>query len=197
MNLIDWITNSPPAVTALTVAFISASVALLVAAVTQIALSRRAKRDLLTKKLEEFYLLLNEVSSESLNRYMEIRKSYFEPERTKSEDFWMQYVKGLDVQKKVVMYARLYFPQLSTAYEALSVAQSRLHELEKKRLTDAPPAVEEFMKAYSQYIDCLGVLENMIVSNKALLTGSFRRLRKHPPPSNNGMHPTADTAALK
>ena len=191
MKLIDWMTQNPPAVTALTVAFISASVALLVAVITQLALSRRAKRELLTKKLEEFYLLLNEVSSDSLSRYMEIRKSYFEPELTKSEDFYLHYVKGLDLQKKVVMYIRLYFPQLSQAYEALTIVQARLHELEKKRLTDSPPKVEEFIEVFPQYIDCLGGIEKMIVSNKALLIGSFRCLRKHTPPSNNGMHPTA------
>ena len=191
MKLIDWITQNPPAIVALTAAFVSASVALLVAVITQLALSRRAKRELLTKKLEEFYSLLNEVSSERVSRYMEVRKSYFEPELTKSDDFYLHYLRGFDMQKKIIMYVRLYFPQLSPAYEALSVEMYRLHELEKKLLSTSPPNVEEFAEAFARHGECLGIMETMIVSNKALLTGSFRRLRKHSTLSNKAMQQTA------
>lgn len=88
MKLIEWIMQSPPAVITLTVAFVSASVAFLTAIITQVILSRRAKRELLTKKLEELYLVLNEAASYCVNRYVEVRKCYHEPELVTSDDFY-------------------------------------------------------------------------------------------------------------
>jgi hypothetical protein len=192
-KLIDWITQNPPAVIALTAAFISAAVALFVAIISQWALSRRARRELLTKKLEELYLVLNDAASDCVNRYKEIHKCFHEPEYMVTDEFYKQQIYNLDVQKKLVMYVKLYFPRLGQTYASIFVAQSRLNDLVNKLMSDAPPKMEELDEAFSQYGKCLGVMEDEIVSNKPLLTGSSRLFNRYRTQSNNGMHPTADT----
>jgi hypothetical protein len=196
MKLIEWITQSPPAVLTLTVAFVSASVAFLTAIITQVILSRRAKRELLIKKLEELYLVLNEAASHCVNRYVEVRKCHYEPELATSDDFYLHFMHGLDVQKKIIMYVRLYFPRLSLVYEDIAKAQNQMQELEKGVMSGTNPTAEEVEEVFKKYGKCLAVMEAMIVSNRALLTGSFWVLRRYRPPANNGMHPTADTTAL-
>lgn len=107
-KLIDWIIQNPPATITLSAALISAAVALIVTAISQWALSRRAKRELLTKKLEELYLVLNDAASDCVNRYREVRRCFYEPEYMATDGFYNQQIYNLDVQKKLVMYVKLY-----------------------------------------------------------------------------------------
>ena len=61
--LFTWLSTAPQGAIAIATATLAAIVAFLVALLTQWILGRRARTDLLTKKLEELYLALNEVSS--------------------------------------------------------------------------------------------------------------------------------------
>jgi hypothetical protein len=177
------ILQTPPVI-ALSTALISAAVALIVAVVSQWALSRRARRELLTKKLEELYLVLNDAASDCGNRYAEVHKCFREPEHMASESFYSHQAYSRDLQAKMVMYVKLYFPRLSQTYYDIFVAHGRLSELIQNLMSDTPPKIEEFGEAVTNYAKCLGVMEDEIVSNKPLLVGSPRLFHRYRTPSN-------------
>lgn len=68
---VAWLAAAPQGAIAILTAVLAAGVAVLVAALTQWVLGRRAQTELLTKKLEELYLSLNEISAHNLKRVEE------------------------------------------------------------------------------------------------------------------------------
>jgi uncharacterized membrane protein YfbV (UPF0208 family) len=65
--LFSWLIAAPQGAIALLTAVSTAMVAILVVFLTQWILGRRARTELLTNKLEELYLALNEVSTHSVS----------------------------------------------------------------------------------------------------------------------------------
>jgi hypothetical protein len=183
--------QSQPTIITLSIALISAAVALLVAVISQWALSRRGKRELLTKKLEELYLVLNEAGSDCLNTYAEVHKCFREPEYRASVHLYSHYANSLALQAKMAMYVKFYFPRLSNTYHAIFQAHGRLSDLFGNLMSDVPPKIEEFNEAVTNYGKCLGVMEDEIVANKPLPIGSSRLLHKYRTPSNNSFNRSA------
>ena len=127
-SFIAWLTAAPQgAIAAFTAAAI---VALLVAALTQWILGRRARTDRLTKKLEELYLALNEVSAHSVKRVEEalplVSATPFNRPKITGGSVERQ---GLDLHKKIVMLVRLYFPKLSAAHQVVFRCNSKVNML--------------------------------------------------------------------
>jgi hypothetical protein len=85
-------------------AVLAVIVAVLVKVLTQWILGRRARTELLTKKLEEIYLALNEISAHSVKRVEEALSlasaSSFNKPKITGESIERQ---GLDLHKKVVI----------------------------------------------------------------------------------------------
>lgn len=190
-KLIDWIAQNPPIIITLSAALVSAAVALIVAVISQWTLSRRARRELLTKKLEELYLVLNNAASDCVNRYAEVHKCFREPEYVASESFTLHQAYSRDLQAKMAMYIKLYFPRLWHTYVAILEAHGRFIALSTNLMSDSPPKIEEFDEAVTDFRTCLGVMENEIVFNKPLLTGSSRLLHRYRTPSNTPSHEEA------
>ena len=63
-----WLAAAPQGAIAILTAGMAALVAVLVTALTQWILGRRARTEFLTRKLEELYLALNEISAHSVKR---------------------------------------------------------------------------------------------------------------------------------
>src|SRR5262245_61703132 len=70
-DFIAWLSAAPNGAVAMLTAVLAAVIALFVALLTQWALGRRARTELLTRKLEELYLTLNEVSAHNVMRIEE------------------------------------------------------------------------------------------------------------------------------
>ena len=115
---VSWLTAAPQGAIAILTAALASLVALSVAVLTQWVLGRRARTELLTKKLEELYLVLNEVSAHNLKRVEEalplaIATPFNRPKITGGS----VERQGLDLHKKIVMLVRLYFPKLAIAHQ--------------------------------------------------------------------------------
>ena len=70
-SFLAWLGAAPSGAVAVVTSALAAVVALLVVVLTQWILGRRARTELLTEKLEDLYLALNELSSHSVRRVEE------------------------------------------------------------------------------------------------------------------------------
>jgi hypothetical protein len=105
--------DSPTGAVVLLGATISATVAILVVIITQWWSARRARTDLLTKKLEELFLLVNEASIENgkrRNAELELIKTYAKPDAERKDVLHLS--RNLPLDQKINMYVQLYFPLL-------------------------------------------------------------------------------------
>jgi hypothetical protein len=129
-SLVLWLASAPAGAIAILTGILAAIVAILVAVLTQWVLGRRARTELLTKKLEELYLTLNEVSAHNVRRVEEAlpltTASPFNKPKITGGSVERQ---GLDLHKKIVMLVRLYFPKLSAAHQAVFRCNSNVNML--------------------------------------------------------------------
>ena len=122
-------------------AVIAASVALIVFTVTQMIAQKRDATQLLLPKLEQVYLLLNELSEHNARMFKLYHLAMagdVESQNTLNGlDDLTHY--GLDRGKKIVMYIRLYFPALSRVHQMLFAAEGQLNILRYEVRSAAPP----------------------------------------------------------
>src|ERR1700741_4801427 len=115
--LVAWFAAAPSGAIAVLTAALAAIVALAVTILTQWILGRRSRTELLTKKLEELYLALNDVSAHSVKRVEEAlplaTATPFDRPQISGGSVERQ---GLDLHKRIVMLVRLYFPKLQAAH---------------------------------------------------------------------------------
>jgi hypothetical protein len=131
---------------------------------------RRARTDLLTKKLEELYLALNDASAHNLQRHNAAKHlAEINPfTRTKVSSTPVDDL-GLDLHKRIVMYVRLYFPKLAAAHQAVFIANRDVNRLIYSAET-GPPLPESALKSLSaSYGDSLRKMETEIITNRAVL----------------------------
>jgi hypothetical protein len=134
--LSTWLAAAPQGAVAILTAFLAAFVAIVVAVLTQWILGRRTRTELLTKKLEELYLALNEVSAHNVKRLEEAlplaNATPFSKPKITGGSVERQ---GLDLHKKIVMLVRLYFPHLSNAHQEVfrrnSAVNVLIHEADR------------------------------------------------------------------
>ncbi len=67
-TIFEWLKNNSSSATSITTAIISASVAIVVLVAGQWLLSRRSRKEFLTSKLEELYILLNDIGECNVER---------------------------------------------------------------------------------------------------------------------------------
>ena len=151
-------------------AALAAVVALLVVVLTQWILGRRARTELLTKKLEELYLALNEVSAHSVKRVEEAlplaSATPFNKPKITGGSVERQ---GLDLHKKIVMLVRLYFPRLSATHQVVFRCNSEVNVLIYEAET-GPPLTEERLFALSgKYRDAVVAMEEELIQNRRVL----------------------------
>ncbi len=179
-ELISWLAAAPQGAIAILTAVQAAVVALLIAVLTQWILGRRARTDLLTKKLEELYLALNEVSAHSVKRVEEAlpltsAKPFTKPTITGGS----VERQGLDLHKKIVMLVRLYFPPLSAAHQEVFRCNSSVNALIYEA-ESGPPLVEDHLFALcGAYRDAVVAMEEELIQNRKVLVKDYLLLARY------------------
>ena len=181
-TIVHWAVANPSSAASIASAGIAASVALVVFTVTQLIARKRDATQLLLPKLEQVYLLLNELSEHNARMF----KLYHlaidgdtEAQKTLNVmDDLTHY--GLDRSKKIVMYIRLYFPALSRIHQMLFAAEHELNMLRYEVRSPDPPEAEDLLMASGNVGHFLRLMELEIINNRdALLKANLlpRRYR--------------------
>jgi hypothetical protein len=160
-ELLRWITNNPGAFASLISAVIAASVALVVFALTQFISQKRERAQFLTPKLETLYSLVNEVAAWNASV---CKLAYYAVDGDDESRKRLVEMDDLDLYghrhaKSIIMYIRLYFPQLSTIHQMLFTAQRELNNLLYRLHSETPPKLEELMEAGGEVAHFLGLTE--------------------------------------
>ena len=172
--LVSWLTSAPSGAIAILTGVLAAAVALLVTVLTQWILGRRARTELLTKKLEDLYLVLNEVSAHSVKRVEEAipltSATPFNKPKITGGSVERQ---GLDLHKKIVMLVRLYFPKLSASHQAVFRCNSNVNMLIYEAETGPPLSEERFFKMVGSYRDAVVAMEEELIQNRRILVKDY------------------------
>ena len=172
--LVLWLASAPAGAIAILTGTAAAIAAILVAALTQWVLGRRARTELLTKKLEELYLTLNEVSAHNVRRTEEAlpltTASPFSKPKITGGSVERQ---GLDLHKKIVMLVRLYFPKLSVAHQAVFRCNSNVNMLIYEAETGPPLSEDNFVKVVGAYRDAVVAMEEELIKNRRILVKDY------------------------
>jgi len=214
-EILNWITANPSAVVSLVSAVIAASVALFVFAVTQFLTHKRERTQFLTPKLEELYLLLNEIAENNVTFFKLIYRCLEGDAHARQEMEGMDdlHVYGHRTAKQIIMYIRLYFPRLSRIHQLLFAAQRDLNQLIFYLHSETPPKLSDVVTASGRVGHFLRLMEDEIIRNRDHLLSDHilsKRYRKTtqaaieaeiPPPGgpimsapNNGMQADAHTS---
>ena len=193
--LVEWFSSAPQGAIAILTAILASVIAVLVAILTQWILGRRARTELLTKKLEELYLALNEVSAHNAKRVEESLQLASATPFTKPKITGGSIERqGLDLHKKIVMLVRLYFPKLSEAHQAVFRRNSKVNTLIYAAETGPPLIAEELLALSGAYRDAVVAMEEELIRNRRVLVKDYlvpvryKREAIQPtiPPSTNG-----------
>jgi len=168
MNLyISWLKNNPSGVTTLSTALISASVAIMLLVLSQWVLSRRNRKEFLTNKLEELYLLINQLGEHNWERYeLLVKLAVGETKYDESNAKETRRISGLFSNRKIVMLIRLYFPKLTSTHQAFSQVNSSI-DFYLYNGMDSNVEVVLF-----EFEERLRSLEEEIIQNKDILVKS-------------------------
>lgn len=172
--LVSWLADAPQGAIAILTAVLAAVVALLVAVLTQWTLGRRARTELLTKKLEELYLALNDVSAHNLQRVEEalplVSATPFTKPAIAGGSVERQ---GLDLHKKIVMLVRLYFPRLSAAHQEVFRCNSSVNWLIYEAEHGPPLSEDQLLSRSGAYRDAVVAMEEEIIQNRRVLVKDY------------------------
>ena len=168
---ITWLGTAPQGAVAVLTATLAALVAVVVALLTQWILGRRARTDLLTKKLEELYLALNEVAAHNVKRAEEVLPYAASGMHRIQKPVGSSVEReALDLHKKIVMLVRLYFPQLSPIHQRVFRRNGRVNDLIHRIESGMPSSEEYLIQLSGEYGDALAAMEQEIIANRLLLT---------------------------
>ena len=146
----------------------------MVAATTQWILGRRARTELLTKKLEELYLTLNEVSAHNVKRVEEaLPLTSATPFNKPNITGGSVERQGLDLPKKIVMLVRLYFPKLSAAHQVVFRCNNDVNMLIYEAETGPPLTEERFVQMVGSYRDAVVAMEEELIRNRRILVKDY------------------------
>jgi len=168
-----WLKNNPAGVTTLSAALISAAVAIIVLVISQWVSARRNRKEFLTKKLEELYLLINQIGEHNVERFellvkLANKKSKFD--NTNAAESIKAY--GLDVNKKIVMLIRLYFPNLSQSHQRIFKANREINKIIFNLSSGGETNDTEVNNAITEFTSQLGAFEEEIIQNINILIKS-------------------------
>lgn len=174
MELLEPLLQNPSTVASLLSALIGASVAILVLMLNQVFSKRQQRVQFLQPKLEELYLMLNEVAERNTRLFkllVAIVEGGLEAKKHLDE------LDDLDVYghphaKRMVMLVRLYFPRLSRIHQYLFAAERELnHRIWRLSMGDEV-SLEEIMEASGRVGHMLRMMEQEMVTNQGLLLKS-------------------------
>ena len=165
---LDRIASNPSAVASLVAALIAASVALVLFILTQFLGRKKERAQFLTPKLEELYLLLNEVAEHNVSVFRMMHHSLNGDIQAK------QKINALDdldayghrTAKRIIMYIRLYFPQLSKIHQLMFAAQREVNNLIFEMNSGEPPTLENVISASGRVGHFIRLMEGEIIRNR-------------------------------
>ncbi|WP_444956758.1 hypothetical protein [Microbulbifer sp. ZKSA002] len=160
-------------------AIIAALVAILVFFLSQYFLARRNSVELKTTKLEELYLVLNELANEHTTRIGRIT-TIVNGDRTYLDD--PEHVVKLylhDHNKKILMYVRLFFPALISAYREMYQVNKEVTKNIKELIYEGKGDQQKTLDIFKRFSATIKRLEAEIVYNKKTLVGENIRPVRH------------------
>lgn len=167
-QVVDWIASNPGAFASLVSAVVAASISLTIFSLTQLLARRRERTQLLIPKLEELYLLVNNVSADnakifSLNFYALQGRVASRRELDAMDDLDAY---GHRTAKKIIMYIRLYFPKLERIHQLLFRAQATFNDMQFAARNGKHPELDEFVLAAGRVGHFLQLMEEEIIANR-------------------------------
>ncbi len=170
-ELLKWISDNPGAFASLASAAIAASIAVIVFALTQFLARKRERAQFLTPKLEALYGLLNEVSQSNATICTLAFQAADGDQGALAKLDGMDHIDlyGHRHAKSIVMYIRLYFPNLSRIHQLLFASQRELNALLWGLRSRTPPNIESLVEAGGQVGHFLRLMEQEIVNNRDAL----------------------------
>lgn len=169
-----WFFANPSAAASIASAVIAAAVALLVFTITQMITRKREATQLLLPKLEQLYLLLNDLSEQNARMsklyYLAVEGDAEARRKLNETDDLVSY--GLDRAKKIIMYIRLYFPNLSKIHQLLFAAEHQLNALRFEAGSANPPKQMDLLLAAGRVGHFLRLMEEEIIDNRDVLVKS-------------------------
>jgi hypothetical protein len=177
----DWIRGNPSSFASMIAAVIAASVALIVFALTQLLTSRRERKQFLTPKLEQLYLLLNRIADGNVNSFKRVYVALHGSESARERLLTVDERELYDYQtsKEMIMYTRLYFPKLSRVHQLLFGAQSALHDAIFRINSDSPPEYPYVEGAFGRVAHFIRLMEVEIIRNRDRLIGDYFFFRRY------------------
>jgi len=167
-------------------AIISALIAILIFFVSQWFLARKTAIELKTKKLEELYLALNELSVQHVVRFERVR-AIANGDRTYLDDPKHAVTLYLnDLNKQIIMFVRLYFPKLAKSHQALFRANQKVNDFIFQVMQTESVDSEVMIKSFLDFGGYIGAMESELIDNRKLLVGEnvFPRLYKKSTPQS-------------
>lgn len=150
-------------------AIISAIVAVTIFFISQWILSRRSTVELRTKKLEELYLSLNELSNSHAVRFEIIRNISGGKRDILDDPEHTHKIYLLDINKKILMYVRLYFPELKDTHIELFHGNRLIIEKIYELLEEGKIEQEEFIQVFVNFGNYIKRMEEEIITNRNTL----------------------------
>ncbi|UZF91163.1 hypothetical protein [Bosea sp. NBC_00550] len=170
-RIAGWAVANPSAAASIASAIIAASVALIVFTITQMIARKREATQLLMPKLEQVYLLLNELSEHNARMFklyhLALEGDVEAQKKLNEIDDLTHY--GLDRAKKIIMHIRLYFPALSRVHQILFNAERHLNMLRYQVNSDDTVDSEALLMASGNVGHLLQLMESEIINNRDIL----------------------------
>lgn len=170
-GFLDALTGNVSAVTSIISAVIAAFVAFIVLILNQFFSRRQQRVQFLQPKLEELYLLMNEVAERNTRLFKLLVAATHGDIAAKTHLDTMDELAayGHLTAKKMVMLVRLYFPKLSRIHQFLFFAERELSERSWELSTGKPPSLEALIEASGRVGHMLRLMEREMVTNRDAL----------------------------
>jgi hypothetical protein len=152
-------------------AIIAAAVAIIVVAVNATIARRQQRVQFLQPKLEELYLLLNEVAERN-TRLFKLLAAVVEGDigaKKHLEELDDLEVYGHLTAKKIIMLVRLYFPKLTRIHQLLFSAERKLSQKVWSLSMSEPIEMEELLEVSGRVGHMLRLMEQEMVENQRFL----------------------------
>lgn len=160
-------------------AVISALVAITLFFLSQWFLSRRNSIELRTQKLEELYLAVNDLSNKHAVRFELVRNITNGDTSILDDPEHTHKLYLLDINKQILMFVRLYFPELEETHIELFHGNREITERIYMLLEHGQIDQEEFIATFVSFGEHLQAIEAEIINNKKKLVGENILPLKH------------------
>ncbi len=172
-ELINWIKAAPPNAIPVVTALLAAIVALVVMILTQWVLGRRARTDLLTKKLEELYVLvLKWLDDAAATKTTVDRLLESQPLSQEARATILSHVNQPRADRRASMYINMYFQRLNRFDEDVFRANQHFTKVVRQFGEGEKTTNVDIQRAYLKLWLLLQPLRDEILKNHAYLTRS-------------------------